>query len=42
MTLKDLKPGQTIYVVYMKKGYNAKPEICERKVVKVGPKIYHR
>lgn len=38
MTIKDFNPGQTIYVVYMKKGYNAKPEICERKVVKVGRK----
>lgn len=38
MSIKDLHPGQTIYVLYMKKGYNADPELFERKVVKVGRK----
>lgn len=38
MSIKDFHPGQTIYVLYMKKGYNADPELFERKVVKVGRK----
>ena len=38
MTIKDFNPGQKIYVLYMKKGYNAAPELFERKVVKVGRK----
>lgn len=38
MSIKDFHPGQTIYVLNMKKGYNADPELFERKVVKVGRK----
>lgn len=38
MSIKDFHPGQTIYVLNMKKGYNADPELFERKVVKVGSK----
>nr|WP_303182479.1 hypothetical protein [Lachnoclostridium phocaeense] len=38
MTLKDFKPGQMAYILYMKKGYNAEPILFVRKVVKVGRK----
>lgn len=38
MTMKECKPCQNIYVVYMKKGYNADPVILERKISKIGRK----
>lgn len=38
MTIKDFKPGQTVYILYMKKGYNSNPELFTRKVAKVGRK----
>ena len=39
MPLKECKAGQTIYVVYMKKGYNADPVILERKISKMAVNI---
>ena len=36
--VKDFKPGQTVYVLYINTGTNKEPEIQERTVEKVGRK----